>query len=541
MRKLIYGILTLLLVVTGCSSNDSKKTEEVLRAENRAAMEAEQKAKEEMKAELEDKKQEEQTEEEKKVDDITITDKESVMDFIFQQFDVSDSYSKERGMNELTFTYEDFNEDGKEDVVVYSPNKDGFYDIAFVTVTENGYELIDEFEEYSKNEQSIVKEGNFIIFRGAGGGTGVYKKFLKIYRYVDGEIAFTGVALDLEGHDTIAHDDYPNGKPIEISSELIDRSGKFNNGEDIWFAFDYTYMETDIDGKLLLKTCDGYYYNNETNAYEVQQLESKFVTKDAANEALVSDGRYELEQLMSVEKLEEFKVVEVSYIKMGEFSLILEGEITQKGRIRFDGLYQMYCFTSDEAFLDYPIRIDDELTISTHIRFSCFDQKWIKELPQSAHESLKENGELEIACTINKIEIHGAWGTSGSTSIEISNIDILSNTTSDQSELENNLSRFTNETLFSLDEEMYMDYSKYQLVVVPQQESINDDKLGNRTVQLTDSGNEFPSRIAILGGMMALEITYHENPLVEGSETKTVKLEQIKDEIITVMSKMPYD
>ncbi|MCT4599117.1 MAG: hypothetical protein N4A50_14710 [Vallitalea sp.] len=537
MKKLIYSILTIMLVMTGCSSDANEKSKEALRAEIRAEIEAEQKAKDDMK-QVKDKKQED-----KKV--IDITDKKSVIDFIFQKFNVSDSYSKEKGIKELTFTYEDFNEDGKEDVVVYSPFRNGFEDIAFVTATENGYELIDDFEEFSKYEYSIVKEGNFIVFRGSNGGTGIYRKYLKLYRYVDGEIAFTGVDLCIEGHTTSFEND-SNGQPINRLSELRDTSYKLDTSEDKWVAFNYTYMEKDSDDKLLLKTSDEYYYNNETNTYDVYQLESKFIAKDSSKEALISDGKYELEQLMGVEKLEEFKITEVSYIKRDRYSFELEGKISLKGEIVFDDFEgeESYIFSSDEAYLDYPIRIEDEMKdISNYIDYAYFDKKWIKELPQSAREALKEKKVLEVACTINKISSSGAWGSSRGTSVEFDNIEILSNTTSDnESELENNLSRFTNETLFSVDEEKNIDYSKHHLVIIPQQESANDNKLGNRTVQVTDSGNEFPSRFAIIGEVMSLEFIYYENPLVEGSETKIVKLDEpIKDTIVTVMSKMPYD
>ncbi|MCT4542521.1 MAG: hypothetical protein N4A63_03130 [Vallitalea sp.] len=536
MKKSIYIILAFLLVMTGCNSNANKKSEELLkqeiRDEIRAEMEAKHKAEDKEKAEKEDKREV-----------VDIKDKEAVIDFIFEKFNVSDSYTKENGIKELTFTYEDFNEDGNEDVVVYSPNKVGFYEVAFVSVAKSGYELIDGFEGYSQYDQSIAKEGNFIIYRGSGGGTGKYKKFLEIYRYVDGKITSTGTTLDIEGHDTKAHDDYPNGQPIKISSELIDKSYKHDRADEKWFAFDYTYMETDDEDKLLLKTCNEYHYNSETNSYEVYELEPKIVAKDPKKEAVVSNDKYEIEDLMSVVKLEDFVIKEVSYIKKNTYSLKLEGEISLKGNIQYDDMSEQYYFYSDDPFLDYPIRIEDDMKdISNYIEYAFFDKKWIEKLPKSARELLKEKGVLEITCTINKIEYSGQWGSGRGTSVEFTDIEALPNNTSEKSELEKNLSRFTNETLFSVDEEKNIDYSKYHLVIIPQQESTNDNKLGSRSVKVTDSGTEFPSRFAVLGEVMSLEFIYHENPLVEGSETQTVKLDKaIKDEVITVMSKMPYD
>lgn len=42
---------------------------------------------------------------------------------------------------------------------------------------------------------------------------------------------------------------------------------------------------------------------------------------------------------MSIEKLEEFKVVKVSYIKEDSYALELEGKISLKGRIKIEDFY----------------------------------------------------------------------------------------------------------------------------------------------------------------------------------------------------------
>jgi hypothetical protein len=521
--------------MTGCGSNADKKSEEALKAEIRAEMEAEQKAKDEIKTHLKDKNENGQ-------ETVDIKDKKSVIDFVFNELNVGDSYSKEKGINELTFTYDDFNNDGNEDVVVYSKNREGFYEVAFVSVTENKYKLIDEFEVIGQYDHSITKEGNFIIYRGSGGGTGTYRKFLRIYRYVEGEILFTGTTLDIEGHDTVPKDGNPNGQSIIISSELIDRYGKDDSNEDKWSTFEYTYMEADRDDKLLLKTSNEYHYNSESNTYEVKELESKLDAKDEDKKPLISNEKYDIEQLMGVGKLEEFVIKDVSYTKKNKFSLELEGKISLKGKIKFDAMYEEYCFYSDEAFLDYPIRVGDDMSINNYIKYAYFNQKWIKELSESAQKSLKDKGVLKIACTINNIKVVGQWGSSCGTSVKFDNFEVLSDSTSELSELEKNLSRFKNEMLFSVDEEKNIDYSKYHLVIIPQQESANDNKLENEIVQVTNSGNEISSRFAVLGEVMSLEFIYYENPLVKGSVTQKVKLDgPIKDEIITVMSKMPYD
>jgi hypothetical protein len=538
MKKLLCCILTFLLVLTGCGSNSDKKSEEALRAEIRAEVEAEQKAKDEMKDELEDNKKD--VEKQEVENDINIKDKKNVLNFVFQEFNIEDNYSIEKRINELTFTYDDFNNDGTEDVVVYSSQMTvGFQEVAFVCVRENGYDLIDnQVEAYGQYENNIAKEGNFIIYRGSGGGTGTYTKYLDIYRYVDGEIVYTDSRIDLEGHDTGL-----DGQPIKVSSEVIDRSNKYDSSEDKWFAFEYIYMKTDNDDKLIEKTSKEYVYNSESNTYEViNQLETKNDAKDEGKKQLITNGKYDIEQLMGIGKLEDFVIKDVSYDKLDEGYLELEGKISLKGRITRDDLYGGYNFFSDEVFLDYPIKVGDNITISNYIEFAEFNQKAIKQLSKSEQkllEELEEKGALEVACTINNIKIFANW--EGQILLEFDNIEVLSDTTSEKSGSETSTSKFENEMLFSEDEEIYIDYSKHCLVIIPQQNSVNDDKLGNRTVELTDSGNEFASRFAVIGEAFNVEIIYHENPLVEGSETKTVKLKDVKNEIVTVKCKMPYD
>lgn len=108
--------------------------------------------------------------------------------------------------------------------------------------------------------------------------------------------------------------------------------------------------------------------------------------------------------------------------------------------------------------------------------------------------------------------------------------------------LEGALDRFDNETLLNNYEDIYIDYPKYHLVVIPMQDSINADKLSKRTINVTDTGNEYPLKFTVLGELSMLEITYIENGLDSDKEPTKMTIEgPFKDEIITLNTYLPND
>lgn len=105
-----------------------------------------------------------------------------------------------------------------------------------------------------------------------------------------------------------------------------------------------------------------------------------------------------------------------------------------------------------------------------------------------------------------------------------------------------NLSRFKNETLYSVDEKLDINYSKYNLVIIPAQTSINEDELTKRTVKLADVDNSFPLKFAVLGEIKKLEFETYENVLNEEEVPKTLVIDEtIKDTLVNVVSYLPTD
>lgn len=104
------------------------------------------------------------------------------------------------------------------------------------------------------------------------------------------------------------------------------------------------------------------------------------------------------------------------------------------------------------------------------------------------------------------------------------------------------LAKYTSETVYSRDKEMIIDYSKYKLVVIPMQDSINKDLLGKRTIDVTETGTEMQLQLTVLGELIGMTITYNENELAEEAMTKVITVDEaIKDEVITFNVNLPFD
>lgn len=103
------------------------------------------------------------------------------------------------------------------------------------------------------------------------------------------------------------------------------------------------------------------------------------------------------------------------------------------------------------------------------------------------------------------------------------------------------LTGFKNETLYSEDSPMAIDYTKYSLVVVPMQESINIDKLKTRLVDVTSTGNEGALMFSVFGKLNSATITYTKNGMDSKEEPQVMTIENIENECIILNAEMPTD
>lgn len=104
---------------------------------------------------------------------------------------------------------------------------------------------------------------------------------------------------------------------------------------------------------------------------------------------------------------------------------------------------------------------------------------------------------------------------------------------------ESTLSGFEPEMLYSNDEELYIDYSRYFLVVVPMQKTKNANKLSTRFIEVTNTDKEFPLKFSVFGELESFEIEYYENSF---DEPKIINIDgPIKDEVVTINAYLPTD
>lgn len=601
-----------------------------------------------------------------------LRNKETLIDFIFENVEVDEGYTKERAISELVFLYDDFTEDGEEDVVCYSKNLDGMKDVVFVTINNSEYQRINGFDGSTQYDQEVSKQGEFITYISSGGGTGVYHKMMDIYRYKAGKIQSTGVSLELEGHSTAS-----NGDAIIISGSIS------NVGNDKLVSFIYNYEESNkSEDELILSTSHKYNYDEIKNTYVITPEpygssieENETTAQDNTTKSLKTS--YKLEDMKVGEKFQGFTISEVEGdSKKGKF--VLKGEKTFKGKIYFDENIDYYVIIKTCMF-DVPVIINDNEINGPE--FVWVDKKWINDLPEGAKNYFNENGTLEVNVTINEyvcdrlyefqsadsvviksleplqslkpegsyyyftdlndvdkiggftvmsvIKVDGsnsrldlrAHGDAtlkgvlaydetdgiytftannpvfdkpikigdaevyGPYKAQIENIDpfrfpddvrtelyeelaipveltIIGYTIENDSQnslnetisvslhtikslTEKTTSKdsgsYARETLYSNGSQVTVDYDENYLVIIPDQNSIHQDKLTEKTIEFTKSGYEKPYYLTVIGELDTLVVTYYENPMDDSIEPIVEEVNGIKNQFITILSKLPTD
>ena len=103
------------------------------------------------------------------------------------------------------------------------------------------------------------------------------------------------------------------------------------------------------------------------------------------------------------------------------------------------------------------------------------------------------------------------------------------------------LEKFENETLYSKDEETYIDYANYNLVVIPQQKTLNEKSLNNREINVTETGFEMAHTFTVLGILDDVKLIYTSNPFAEDVKPVEIYVGNITNEKVTVNVAMPTD
>jgi len=120
--------------------------------------------------------------------------------------------------------------------------------------------------------------------------------------------------------------------------------------------------------------------------------------------------------------------------------------------------------------------------------------------------------------------------------------DSVSSNENIKTEYDVSLVQFKNETLFSEDETFDIDYSKYSLVLIPSQVSVNSKGLETRTIDVTSTGNESEYTFTVLGKMIGAKIIYMENGLdPECKPVETTISDDLENVVVTLNAALPYD
>lgn len=525
MKKIVSVLLIFMLLLTACSSKETAKTEEELKAEIRAEMEAEAKQKEELKAELKAEiEAEAKQEEEKKQESIDLKNKDILLDFIYENYDIE--IDKNLLKENMTAIYGDFNNDGIEDVVYYSPDRNGFNEVPFITVKDDKLSLIpSDIGTSTIYSHKIEYDGKFIHYTIRGGGTGISATVKELYVYNGEKIISTGATIQLEGYASAPPDYSTETKGVTT----FDIDGDYS-------SFVHEEITTGSEEMYSKKK---FVYNPDTYTFTITDISEK---KETNNNVYIAEN---LKPGVKVSKY--FKVKDFGSDDMGSESIwfTLEGNDFVSGTLssQVEGYYY---FSFDEPIIDKNILVKDtsnpnglsEVNVNNGLNYYCIDSKELK-LSEDILVYLSNGEELKAKGLVKEVS-YEETPMEGMRKATITEFKI------DDSELEKvhaTMSKgldFENETLYSLDKEVYIDYSKYELVVVPMQNTINEMTTSFKKVVLSEE-NASKLLVTIFGELNDVKLTYIANAL--DNDTKPVEkyIGTIKNTRLSIEALMPTD
>jgi len=126
--------------------------------------------------------------------------------------------------------------------------------------------------------------------------------------------------------------------------------------------------------------------------------------------------------------------------------------------------------------------------------------------------------------------------------ISDSELEKISGKELSQEEPEVFLSGFENEILYSEEKPLDMNYSNYSTVIIPMQDTVNAGKLGERTINVTSTGNEAQLKFTVIGKIFGVNLKYTENKLEDPDNFKELYIaDTLENEIVTVKVALPSD
>lgn len=526
MKKIISILLIFMLLLTACSSKEATKTEEELKAEIRAEMEAEDKQKEELKAQLKAEiEAEAKKEEEKQQESIDLKDQGILLDFIYENYDIG--IDRNLLKDSMAAIYGDFNNDGIEDVVYYSPDRNGFNKVPFITVKNGKLSLIpSDIGASTIYSHKIEYDGKFIHYTIRGGGTGISATVKELYVYDGEKIISTGAFIQLEGYASAPPDYSTETKGITT----FDIDGDYSS-----------FVHEDITtGSEEMYTKQKFVYNPNTYTFTITDISEK---KETNNNVYIAEN---LKPGVKVSKY--FKVKDFESGDMGPESIkfTLEGNDFVSGTLSSKNEVDFY-FSFDEPIIDKNILVRDtsnpdgvsEVNVNENFNFYNISTYGL-DINEDILVYVSKGGELKAKGRVKEISYE-------ENAVESMRKAVITEFIIDDSELEKvnammNSKKldFESETLYSLDKEVYIDYSKYELVIVPMQNTINEMGTKPKEVVFSEE-NATKCLVTILGQLDDVKLSYTPNAMDNTIKSVEKNIGTIKDTRLYIDAFMATD
>lgn len=499
MKKIIYILLTSILLLTACGNTETMKPEAEMDADNSV------------------------------LNPISITDNDAIYEFINETF--PNQYTEE-DFDCWTPFYMDIMKNGNNEVVYTAIYGDGKLEQAIFITGDNGkYEIIPSDINLAKYLNDVRYQDDFIVFTQKSGGSGSATKIDNLYVFNDDKIVYTGACLLIEEHASF---------PPEVNLETTGIT-TFNKGDSYSNGFTHEVITTGTEERYEKKE---YQYKSETY---------QFTITDISESTESNRNVYIGKNIKPGDKVSKyFTVKEFDSGTMGDESLTftLKGNDFVSGTlsaISEEEAYIYYFFEFDNPIFDKNILVEDntnpngEIEIDTTQEMKDFfiDINDLN-LGEDTLLYLLNGGELKAEGLVKEIYYN-------STPMDTSLYTTITEFKISDSELEKVYGTtktkgldFENETLYSLDEEVYIDYSQYELVVVPQQNTVNEMTTVPMKVVFSEE-KATRSLVTILGEINDVFLVYTPNALDDSIVPKEKYIGTVKDTRLFVDAYMETD
>lgn len=340
-------------------------------------------------------------------------------DLIFEQFydvykskvDLGSLQIPERVKEHIIYQYDDFNEDGQEDVLCYSETPSSTFEevVLFTLIGDQVTIVSSDFVPVFAYGQTFVKERNFIVHAYTGGGTGLQVSSISLYYVLNGKIVDTGGMLTLEGKLGIPPtESNPDGITMTYLGEIDDLSYEIGNADDRWLMFRYHYSEINDDTQSIeYEKTELYKLDTKTGKYQVELLDEK-IAKPSSETASKTGEVYLLDSLKSGQTLEQFIIEDAYYNSENKVGFTLSGEAKLQGQIIWDEASASFIFKSDVALLSAPIRIMIHGLPNDYDRpsYAQFDNSILEQLTDAQYKQLETKLTANVEITIGSYSVN---------------------------------------------------------------------------------------------------------------------------------------